>query len=344
MKKKTLEVKMIDWFDDHWYRVRYMNEARIEVEEYFASVTTKLGIISKPHLLRWYGDVGTQEAKRKTREAADRGTRIHWAWFTYTQGGAVVYQNPRTPAYEQHEIEEIYKRYNGNVWVLENQDEHFDFLKLVQMFKLLNPQIVEAEKSVYNIEHKEAGTADNILNIKEGDYMVSGSKPLKLPGGMYIGDLKTGASVGKEAFQQISAYVYCAESMGYDRFAGALIYHTAASIRSGIEGLKVYYLTREEIDSHYQDYRDISRVWERQGLGRKPIIRQMPCLITLPQEEQKEKEHDGRTKEEDRRGSEASPRKEERKEGTIQKKGEVVQEGKGKTVGKNDGAVESKKE
>jgi hypothetical protein len=279
MKKKTLEVKMIDWFDDHWYRIRYLNEQRIEVEEYFASVTTKLGILAKPHLIRWYGDVGTQEAKRKTRAAADRGTRIHWAWYTWTQGGAVIYQNPRTPAYEREEIDEIFKRFNGNVWILENQDEHFDFLKLVQMFNILKPRIVESEVKVYNVEHKEAGTGDNIFNLEEGNYQISGSKPLHLPGGNYMGDLKTGAQVSKEHYMQIAAYVFCAESMGYDIFQGALIYHTQASIRTGIEGLKVIYIPREELFQLYEDYRDISRVWERQELGKKPIIRQMPCLV-----------------------------------------------------------------
>jgi hypothetical protein len=279
MEKTPIEVKQIDWFDDHWYRIRYLNEAKVEVEEYYASVTTKLGILAKPHLLRWYGEIGYQEARRKTREAADRGTRIHWAWYTYVQGGAVIYQNPRTPAYTREEIEEIHKRFNNNVWIVENQDEHYDFLKLVEMFKRLDPQIVESERKLFNIEHKEAGTGDNIFGLKEGKYEISGAKPLVLPAGMYLGDLKTGASVTKENLMQISAYVYCAESMGYDTFQGALIYHTQSRIKTGIPGLSVTYLTRDEIEQHYSDFRDISRVWERQSTS-KPIIRQLPCLVT----------------------------------------------------------------
>jgi len=287
MKKKTLEVKMIDWFDDHWYRIRYLNEERLEVEEYFASVTTKLGVLAKPYLLKWYGDVGTQEARRKMREAGDRGTRIHYAWYVWTQGGAVVYQNPRTPAYDKEELDEIFKRFNGNVWVLENQDEHYDFLKLVQMHELLSPVKTEAEVKVYNVEHKEAGTSDNIFDIKEGEYNISGSKPVKLSGGLWLGDLKTGAQVSKEHFMQVSAYIHCAESMGYEKFQGALIYHTAASIKSGIEGLKVHVLTREEVDQCYADFRDISRVWERQEKDAKPTIRQLPCLVVMKKEETK---------------------------------------------------------
>ncbi len=279
MKKIAIEVKQIDWFDDHWYRIRYLNELKTEIEEYFASVTTKLGCLAKPHLIKWHGDIGGEAARKKTREAADRGTRIHWAWYTYVQSGAVIYQDRRTPAYTREETEEIYKKYEGNIWTIENQDEHWDFLKLVEMFKRLDPQIVESEKIVFNIADKEAGTADNIFNLKEGSYEISGRVPLKLPAGNYLGDLKTGAAVTKEAKMQISAYVYCAESMGYDTFTGALIYHTQAKTKSGIPGLGVTYLTRDEIAQHYSDFRDISRVWERQHTS-KPIIRQLPCLVT----------------------------------------------------------------
>jgi hypothetical protein len=275
---KPLDVKMIDWFDDHWYRVRYLDEAKVEVEDYFASVTTKLNILDKPHLRRWYGDIGTREAQRKMREAADRGTRIHWAWYFWAVGGAVVYQDRRNPAYSKEEMDGLYKKYEGKVWTLENQDEHYDFLKLVSMFAILKPNIFESEKKVFNIEHREAGTADNIMQLSDGEYEVSGKTPLKLSAGWYVGDLKTGAQVGRENFMQISAYVHCAESMGYARFQGALIYHTQSSIKTGIPGLKVFYLTRDEIDQHYADYRDISRVWERQNTS-KPKIRQMPCLV-----------------------------------------------------------------
>lgn len=283
VKKQALEVKQISWFDNHYYRIRYLDERKVEIEEYFASVTTKLGVLAKPHLIKWYGQVGYQEARRVMREAADRGTRIHHAWYTWAMNGAVVYDDPTTRntdfGYTREEIEEIYKRFNGNVWVLENQDEHYDFLKLVQMFNILKPDVVESEKKVYNVEHKEAGTADNIFVLKEGKYEISGSTPLKLPGGIYVGDLKTGAQISQEHKMQIAAYTICLESMGYDRFQGALIYHTQSTIKSGIQGLKVIYIPREEIEQLYADYRDISRVWERQGLGKKPIIRQMPCLV-----------------------------------------------------------------
>jgi len=254
---------------------------------HFASVTTKLGALNKGFLLKWFADLGWFEAKRRVREAADRGTRIHFAWYTVCTGGAIVYQNPHDPAYTPKELVEIHQKYDGKVWTLQNQEEHYDFLKLVQMKEILNPEILESEKKVYNIEHQEAGTADNILRIKEGEYPISGKTPLKLPSGLFMFDAKSGNYVGVDNFMQVSAYVHCAESMGYERFTGALIAHTAAQMKNGIEGFKVYYLTREEIDQYYQDYRDIARVWVRQNKDSKPTIRQLPCLVAFHKDEVK---------------------------------------------------------
>lgn len=43
------------------------------------SVTQILDCISKPFLVEWYGRLGTIEAKRQAREAADHGTAVHAA-------------------------------------------------------------------------------------------------------------------------------------------------------------------------------------------------------------------------------------------------------------------------
>jgi hypothetical protein len=333
MQKKTIEVKQIDWFDDHFYKIRYENEAKIEIEDYFASVTTKLGALAKPHLIRWYGDIGTREAQMKMREAGDRGSRIHNAWYHYTTGGAVVYQPERTPLYTRDELDEIYKRFNNAVYVIQNQDEMFNVMKLQQFHSIIKPREMKSETIVYNADHKEAGTADNIFEIDEGEYLISGAKPVKLPGGQYIFDLKTGSTVGKEAFMQVSAYLVCAESMGAPKFAGALIGHTSATTRSGIEGFKIYFLSREEALSQYSDYRDIARVWERNFGTKKPVIRQIPGLITLGSLTQGEQDN----------GSNQTDSKE-----NIQKadesKGQVEQSSTGQAQRPDEGKMESKKE
>ena len=339
MEKQTIEVKQIDWFDDHFYKIRYLNEAKVEVETYFPSITTKLGAISKPQLLRWYGDLGTVEAKRRTQEAGERGSRIHWAWYYFTTGGAVVYQPPKAPLYSTEEMAEIYKRFNNQVFVLQNQDEMFDFLKMQRFHEIIKPEEMQSEIKVFNVEHNEAGTADNIFILKEGEYEISGREKLKLEAGLYIFDLKTGRSINEEHFMQVSAYLMCAESMGMGQFKGCLIGHTQAQIRTGIEGFKTYFWNREKALFYYEGYRDIARVWERNFGTKKPVIRQLPALVSLDKDLKWVKTTE---KGEQKDGTENRTDNTEKK---VQKeKGQVVKTSPSKTQRKNEGTVGSEKQ
>lgn len=284
MAKKTLAVKQIDWFDQHFYRVRYINEAKQEIVDYLPSTTTKLGALAKPFLIRWYGDLGTREANQRRDEAADRGTRLHWAWHIYITGGVVVYNPPQTPLYTKEEIDEIYKKYNGMVVVLTNQNEMWDMMKLQRFVEIVKPESVTSEAIVYDIENREAGTVDNIFDIKAGKYLVNGATPLVLPAGRFVFDLKTGASIGKEASMQVADYAVMAKKSSYGAIKGTLIGHTQAKTKSGIEGFSLSYQDEAKVKEEYQDYRDIAKVWERNFGSKKPVIRQIPGMITLEKE------------------------------------------------------------
>ena len=282
MKKKTIEVKQISWFDDHFYKIRYENEAKVEIEDYLPSVTTKLGALAKPFLIGWYGDIGTREARLRMVEQADRGSRIHWAWEIYTQGGIVIFDDPRVPLYTKEEIRAIEKAYNYNSIILKSQDEMYQMMKLQKFMEIINPVSIESEKVVYDIENRDAGTMDNLIEINEGEYLISGAKPIKLPGGFYVFDLKTGNYLGKEARMQISAYGKCVETMFPDiQIVGGLIGHTGSKNKTGIPGFSLTYLDIDQMHREYQDFRDIARVWDRNFGTRKPIIRQVPGFLTL---------------------------------------------------------------
>ena len=79
-------VKVIEYFDQRFYKMSFLDPL-----DYFPSVTTKLGIIDKPFLARWRGDIGNREADYRVRDAQEKGSNIHNGWFVMTQGGAVVY-------------------------------------------------------------------------------------------------------------------------------------------------------------------------------------------------------------------------------------------------------------
>lgn len=279
IKKEVVEVKQLDWFDDRFYKVTYINEAKVEVVDYLPSVTTKLGALSKPFLIRWYGDLGTREAHLRRDEAADTGTRLHWAWYTYMSGGAVVYQPPRTPMYSPEEMADINKKFSGNVHVVQNQNEMWNVAKLQRFNNILQPKPIANEITLCDVNTRDAGTADNIFEIKKGSYSVNGTKPVELEDGLYIFDLKSGKTVSKEARMQVAVYLKMAEKT-HGSFKGALIGHTQSKNKTGIEGFGLTVLNSKMIEAEYGDYRDIAKVWERNFGNSKPTIRQIPALVT----------------------------------------------------------------
>ncbi len=279
MKKELIQIKLVEWFDNHFYKIRYINEAKEEVTDYFPSTTTKLEAKAKPFLGTWRGDIGNREADLRMKEAAKEGTVLHHAWYTYMEGGAVVYQDPRHPSYTEEELAEIKSKFL-NVVVLWTQEQMWNMHKLQRFVEIVKPRIVANEVTVAHIEHREAGTVDNIIWVEGGKYPVNGSTPVVLEEGYYIFDLKSGKTVSSDAYMQVADYVYCAETMDFGPFKGALIGHTQSKNKNGIEGFGLHVLNREQVDKYYQDYRDIARVWERQFASRKPVIRQIPALIT----------------------------------------------------------------
>lgn len=272
-----MEVKSVEWFDDRFYKIK-LGDGKID---YIPSVTTKLGALAKPFLIRWYGDLGTREANRQKIEKADRGTRIHHAWWVYTTNGAVIYQPDNHPIYNKDELSEVCKKYGNHVSIIRNQDEMYQVTKLQKFYKAINPTETNSEVTVCDPEMRDAGTTDNIFNISSGEYMVNGAKPLVLTGGKYIFDLKTGTAVGKEARMQVACYAKIVEKMDMGPIVGGLIGHTQAKTKNGIAGFSTIHMTQEELAIEYSDYRDVAKVWERNFGNTKPRVRTLPSIIVI---------------------------------------------------------------
>jgi CRISPR/Cas system-associated exonuclease Cas4 (RecB family) len=276
----AIKIKQVQWFDNHFYKVDLEEKKKI-VEKYLASITTKLGAESKAFLLKWYADLGWDEAQKRKMQAAERGSRVHFAWFLLKEGGAIIYNPPQHPNYTPDEIHEIYKEYDNKVVVLHDQGEMWDVHKLKIWIDVVNPKFIDWEFIVYDLENNEAGQVDDLVEIQKGEYEIAGSQPLKLPGGIYVHDLKTGKSVGDSAKMQTAAYAKMVEKNLNIEVDGILITHTGASTRKGIQGLNTLYVPKEEIDVWYQDYRNVAAVWDRQNKNPLPKIFEFPSLITL---------------------------------------------------------------
>jgi hypothetical protein len=270
------EVQLVEWFNEHWYKVIRNGET-----DFYASTTTKLGIMDKPNIARWRGDLGNREADLRMYEAGQRGTRIHWAWATALEGGAVIYDPWQRPIYTKEQIADLESRYK-KVAILRTQDEMFQVVKLQKQFNILKPEVLAVELTVVDHNQRDAGTIDAIYKIKAGSYMIAGAKPLVLEGGIYINDLKTGNYVDDNTWLQLSDYGFMAKhSIGLD-IAGALITHTSAKTKGGIAGLTTLFRPAETLlGIDYTDFRHAAALWDREHAEDRPEEYQFPSLVTL---------------------------------------------------------------
>lgn len=277
-------VKMVEWFDQHWYKLTLVN-GKLETR-WIPSVTTKLGIVDKPFLPRWRGDIGNREADMRLFEAQERGTRIHHAWHIFCTGGTVVYNPWQHPNYTDEEIANLTREADGNIAVIKYQDEMLALTKLQRCVEILKPKMISSERQIYSLVNNDAGTMDNDWEIAEGEYPINGAKTLFIPGGRYVVDLKTGSVVDDNAFCQTAAYAKCAEEMEEAegksiKYQGTLVLHTSASTRKGIEGFAALLRTKDQMEDDYKTYRITAELWERKNEGAAPRVFEFPSLIKL---------------------------------------------------------------
>lgn len=274
---QTSEIVLVQWFDEHWYKI-----TKNDTVHYLPSVTTKLGIVDKPNLARWRGDIGNREADLRMHEASDRGKRIHWATETALKGGAVIYDPWQTPVYTEQGIIDLKAKYGGSLAILRTQDEMVQMWKVQRQLEVLKPQVIDVEAKVYDIEHRDAGTIDGVYWIEEGDYLISGKTPIHLEAGLYINDLKTGKYLDENVWLQLAPYAWMWELIHGAKIAGALVTWTGATIKSGIPGLKTLVRTRAELfEKDYPDYRHAAALWEREHKDDQPQTFEFPSFIEL---------------------------------------------------------------
>lgn len=277
MTPASSNLALVEWFDDHWYKVTENG-----ITHWLPSVTTKLGIIDKPGLARWRGDVGNREADMRIHSQGDRGKRIHFAWATALEGGAVIYDPWQSPIYTPEAISEISKKYDGKIAVIRTQEEMWQIDKLRRQHEILKPKVLAVEVMVHDLQTKDAGTIDSVEMIEEGSYAVNGAKPIVLPAGIYIRDLKSGNWLGDEANYQTGKYLAMYEKRFGVECAGTLITHTAASTKKGIPGLSTHLRTRKQVyEEDLPMYARIAAVWDAMHKDDQPETYEIPTLIKL---------------------------------------------------------------
>ena len=261
-----LTVDQIEWFDDRYYRVLAKDG-----EKFFPSVTTILGIINKPFLSRWRGDVGNYEADRKMNFAAWRGSRIHDAihqLLSLDEGGnraPLCYIGPSgKPQY--------------------TQEEWLHIIRFSAFYDMFTPTVHESELVVYSERLEYAGTCDLLCDLKAGEYKIGERTKVTVPeNGLYLGDIKTGREIDDEYHFQTAAYAGAVEEMQTDKkISGTFIIHTGSSTKAG---WNIHIRSRAEMLDDMVMFGHALNLFKRKNPNGTPKIFTMPATITLVKQE-----------------------------------------------------------
>jgi hypothetical protein len=248
----------IEWFDDRFYK-RLLPKGF----EWYISATTVNGIVEKPFLKRWYGDLGTELAQKRSQEAKDAGTLVH-ALINGLLNNAEIDGS----------------KFPQEIW---RQVVHFS-----EWYESVKPVILGSEIEVFSDEWKCAGTLDLVYFMRAGEYDLGMSKPVKCEAGVRILDIKT----GKEDWvygHQTAAYAKMLmemkrsglwrSSIDFDRIEGTDILFTKTQTKSR---WKVASRTREEMSQDLNCFVHELALIRARNLE-KPAVFEMTGKIQLKQ-------------------------------------------------------------
>lgn len=257
------QVEMVQWFDEHWYQFG---------ENYYPSVTTILNVYPNKlaGIMQWRGEVGNDEAANQLRSAGEHGSYIHGLMEEYVRN---------TPLYTKFIPE-------GEKGVLiKDQRDAIQIYRLSQFFKIVKPKILMSEMKLYSAEHEYGGSTDLLLEIKDGQYMIDGNKPVYLPSGIYVADYKTSNNLHPEYWCQVAAYSKAIEELYPDtKIRGNLILHTKSNNKYGIEGFACKVImddSEKNINDYFNDFLTVYACWKINPSPKKPRIFSFPNKIQL---------------------------------------------------------------
>lgn len=291
-KVLNLQVKQIQWFNEHWYKVNFSDipvDLRVKWGlpetgfDFLASVTTKLGAAPKPWLPKWRGQVGNWEADRIMNEAGNKGTRVHHSAEVILKGGIVIYQNDKVPAHSPEEIAALTSS-GAPFSIVSDQKEYMETRYFKKMFRMLNCKVIATEFMLYDFEYRFAGTSDGLVYCEKEQIINQGGsgkhKTIKMVPGYYLYDIKTGSEIS-EAKKQLAAYARALFALFGIEVKGAFVLHTNAKSERGWN-IEAY--SEEELQIGWEQFKKVSAVWEIYP-SEKPKIFDMPSTLTLESED-----------------------------------------------------------
>ncbi len=278
MENLTVLVNRFEYFDDRFYKI--LIPESYELPETFPasykdgdniflpSVTTYLGIISEHFLSRWRGDVGNERADYISWKARELGSEIHNLVEQRLRGKAVHY----ITKYDEKPAEAL---------VTYSQEVAVQLYRYETLIKKIKPIIISAEQTVFNIEECYAGTTDQLWRFDEDFEYLQGRTKIEFVKGHYLVDIKTGRNVNETSyFAQLSAYAN-AENYKHFDIQGVIILHLNNSVKSGVEGVKMFVKDKSEIERYYKYFLSVKETFLFNN-DIEPILYEIPSVFDEP--------------------------------------------------------------
>lgn len=167
---KKYDIQLAPTLNEHWYEIS-INNRKLGVVP--SSTTILNAYPQSPHLTKWVGEMGWNEAERIKNEAGARGTRVHDA-IEHLIGGDQLWKH----SFSLLEWQKICS------WV--------------DWYNEVKPQILAAEVALYSPKYKYAGRVDCICVID---------------GKVVVVDWKTSASLYPHFPLQFASYAQALEEI-----------------------------------------------------------------------------------------------------------------------------------
>lgn len=255
---KAKIVSTIEWFDDRVYKVLLPPDFDPKRWEFFWSVTTILGIISKPWLTVWFGNLGTERARYQSNRAKDRGSLIHNAiaeLLNFDDDG-------------------LGKPLDGAEF---KQEDWLPICNFAQWYRNTQPKVIYSDRPVVSYQYKYAGTLDLLATFRGGLIDNGMSKQLSINGGTYVLDIKTGQESDDYHYQTSAYYQAVVEEGIVGEVAGTMILYLDASTKGGY---KLVVREKEQAERDFQTFLNAKALFDAKG-QKLPEVFEMPLGIRL---------------------------------------------------------------
>ena len=239
MKIETKKIKgdivQITTTDERWY---FKGD---DLEPYVSSTWISSYVPSK-ELAIWMAKKGWDEAELIKQEAGARGSRVHKACEVLGLGGEVHHND-------------VFSDGEGNNAEL-TADEYEAILSFYSWCKEVKPNFIATEKTVFNDEHRYAGTLDAICEID---------------GKVWLIDYKTSANIYLSHEVQLSSYLH-ADGIKVDKMG---------ILRLGVKKNKIKKYTFKEVSDKFNGFLHAKYFWHEANANVKPKQIEFPKTIKL---------------------------------------------------------------